>query len=289
MDTLRFKAIGTEWGVSLDDVKLPNVIAETIRTRVGEFERRFSRFLPDSEVNSFKDAEAGTYTISDEFAKLLTRAMRLRELTNGVYDPAVAGLLERTGYDATYSFTERDVDAFRLAPWSLDGNALLIKGPLGFDLGGIGKGYCIDLVATLLSEHGYEYFMVEAGGDMYGTTKADGRPWKVAIEYPGRPDEALGTTILSHTAIAVSDTLRRRWGAWHHLIDPHTKQTIERIVSAVAVAPTAWDADCMTSVLFLGKEENYAEIAAEFKASYIVMNAEGSCLKSNNWQGEVFT
>lgn len=289
MDTFRFKAIGTEWCVSVDDNTLSGLVVADIQKRVNGFERQFSRFLPDSEVNSFKDAEAGTYAISEEFAKLLARAERLRELTNGVYDPAVAGLLERTGYDAAYSFTEKDVESFALTPWSLNETKLTIDGPLSFDLGGIGKGYCIDLVAHILAEHDYAYYMVEAGGDMYGTSKADGSSWKVAIEYPGRPDEALGYTTLNHAAVAVSDTMRRRWGAWHHLIDPTTKRSIERIMSAVAVAQNAWDADCMTSALFLGKEEEYVIYAQEFSASYLVMYTEGSCLKSKNWQGEIFT
>ncbi len=290
METFSFSALGTQWNILIDEASFSQDDQETIVEAVASFERRFSRFIPTSEVNQFRDADAGTYGISREFALLLSRADRLRSLTGGVYDPAVGGLLERTGYDQAYRLQsdENAVFEFRLPIWSLTDDQLTLSGKTVFDFGGIGKGYCIDLVSTLLQKMGYEYFLVEGGGDMYGTAKKDGSPFRVALEWPGKPEMAFGVVALRHQGIAVSDSAKRRWGGWHHIVDPQKKKPIESIIGATAVAPTAFSADCMTSGLFLGEPARYPALALEFGAQFVVFRENGIVETSPDWAGELF-
>ncbi|MBP9728197.1 MAG: FAD:protein FMN transferase [Candidatus Moranbacteria bacterium] len=294
METFSFSALGTEWTILVDESLFPESHRKAILEAVAVFENRFSRFLSKSEVNQFRDASAGTYQISREFALLLTRADRLRTLTGGIYNPAVGGLLEHTGYDQHYRLQADDqaISEYQLPVWSLAGDQLTLSGGAVFDFGGIGKGYCIDMVATLLGRQGYEYFIVEGGGDMYGTKKRDGSAYRVALEWPGRPDTAFGVVELQYQGIAVSDTTKRRWGqgkgAWHHIIDPEKKQPIESVVGATAVAPTAFAADCMTSGLFLSDPGRYGALAEDLGAQFVVFRNDGTVQKSPDWQGELF-
>jgi thiamine biosynthesis lipoprotein len=123
---------------------------------------------------------------------------------------------------------------------------------------------------------------------MYGTSKCGNAPWRIAIEYPGKPDTAAGVIDLKDQAVAVSDSFRRRWGDWHHVVDPKRKRSVESVIGATAVAPSAWHADCMTSVLFLASPEQYPLAAKEFTASYLVFNNDGTCHVSPHWKGELF-
>jgi len=289
MDEFTFNAIGTTWCIFTDATPLQDDAKKAVLEYIAGFDKRFSRFLADSEANAFRSAEAGGYTISKELAILLSEAQRLRYLTDGVYDPAVGGLLERAGYDATYSMRSLDnVDEFVLPKWTVAGETLTLDGPAVFDIGGTGKGYCIDQVAALLGRFGYKHFLVDAGGDMYATYKEDGSAWRVAIQYPGKPDTAASVVNLKNQGIAVSDSFRRRWGVWHHVVHPQFKSPIEHIIGAAAVAPNAWHADCMTSALFLSSSKKYPSIAREYKAGYLVFNNEGTCIVSSDWQGELF-
>jgi thiamine biosynthesis lipoprotein len=235
----------------------------------------------------FREATAGTYPIASEFARLLVRAAKLRTLTGGIYDPAVGGVLENAGYGGQSGLAPVHYGD-QLPAWSISGETVAIDGPVAFDLGGIGKGYCIDRIADIIRAAGYDHFIVDGGGDMYGTTKADGRPWRVAIEYPGRPDTAAGVVELSDQGLAVSDSFRRRFGKWHHLIDPTTRQNVEAVVGAAAVAPDAWSADCMTSGLFFASPERYGELAAALRASYLVFYNDSRAVASETWRGELF-
>jgi len=216
MEDFVFQGLGTRWSIASDGEILKEDATEAILIYVKDFEARFSRFLPESENNAFRNAHAGEYRISKEFALLLNVADRLRLLTNGRYDPAVGMLLEQAGYGAKNTKTPPEhVNDFILPVWSIAGDTLTLDGPAVFDFGGFGKGYCIDQISRILSDFGYEHFLVDGGGDMYGTVKKDLSPWKIAIEYPGKPEMALGTVLLENQGIAVSDSFRRRWGKWH--------------------------------------------------------------------------
>ncbi len=297
MKTYGFPALGTQWTLLIDHDEFGTREEEAILTEVQTFENRFSRFIPASEVNRFREATPGAYEISERFSVMLSRALLLRELTGGVYDPAVGGLLERAGYGMAPDASSSPAD-FVLPCWSLSGTTLTLDGPTAFDLGGIGKGYCIDLVGSILERLGYRYFLVEGGGDMYGTTKRDGSPYRVALEYPGRPDTAFGTIDLDHQAVAVSDTFKRRWPAsakagrdeqkWHHILDPATKKPIEAVVGCTAFARTAFDADSMTSGLFLASPSQYGALQEALSTAYVVFREDGSVVKSLTWPGELF-
>lgn len=287
MQAFDFQGLGTAWSVAIDAESIPANLSERVIGYARDFESRFSRFLPGSETNAFREAAAGTYPVSAEFARLLARAASLRTLTGGVYDPVVGAVLEGAGYGGQSGLAPVQYGD-QLPVWSIDGDQLTIDGPVAFDLGGIGKGYCIDRIADVIRSAGYEYFLVDGGGDMFGTTKADGRPWRVAIEYPGKPDLAAGVALLAHQGLAVSDSFRRRFGAWHHLIDPKARETIKSVIGCAAIAGDAWSADCMTSGLFFASSERYPELARELGASYLVFWSDGRATRSEDWTGELF-
>ncbi|MDD5084306.1 MAG: FAD:protein FMN transferase [Candidatus Moranbacteria bacterium] len=288
METFSFSGLGTGWSVLIDGGTLRPEVKKSILSYTENFEKRFSRFLPQSEVNAFRKSEAGTYEPSSDFSYLLKVADRLRFLTNGKYDPAVASILEDAGYGPVKKLGPLKKREGDIVPqWSLSGNMLSIDGPIAFDFGGIGKGYCIDGVAALLRDAGYGYFLVEGGGDMVATTKADGSPFRIAIEYPGRPDTAASMVDLSNQGIAVSDIFRRRFGKWHHLIDVQEKKPIQAIIGSAAVAKDAFFADCMTSGLFFAPIRNRPLLASAFESAYIVFRKDGMAHASSDWPGEL--
>lgn len=288
MEDFSFTGLGTQWSISIDGALLRDQDKEIILQYVQAFENRFSRFLPHSEVNAFRVSLAGEYVVSGEFTRLLARADMLRRLTGGVYDPGVASVLENAGYGARQGLSPLEKkDGASLSKWSLVGETLTIGGPIGFDFGGIGKGYCIDRIAEIMKELGYHFFLVDGGGDMVATTKADGSAWRVAIEYPGKPELAASIVALVDRGLAVSDTFRRRFGTWHHLIDAQEKKPIERMIGCAAVARDAWAADCMTSGLFFAPEANYGALAREFAANFLVFRSDGTAGASTDWPGEL--
>jgi thiamine biosynthesis lipoprotein len=273
--TSHFSALGTEWQLSLD---------------VAEFDQQFSRFIADSEVNAWRHASAGVYQISPQLAEILEFAQKLKVLTRGKFDPAIGTLLEAAGYDPEYSFrpNETQLRTWQLPEWRISGRELQISGPVVFDIGGFGKGYWIDQLSQFLTSQGFPYHLVDGGGDMFATTKKDGQGWRVAIEWPGKPDTAVGEVTLFNQGLAVSDVLRRKWGEWHHVVDPETTQPVVDILSAAAVASTATLADAVTSVVCLTQPSIYKPAVQELGGEYLVINTLNEVHISPGWPGTFY-
>lgn len=298
MSTYHFQALGTAWsltvdqaGFDFDSVERQNVINDVLK-QTQSFEARFSRFKDGSEARQFIAAKPGSYPISPQMTALLKVADQLRQLTRGAYDPAVGGLMEAAGYTPDYTLqpNEQSVQAWHLPSWKVDTvkQRVTIDGPLLFDFGGMGKGYWIDQLSQILLVHGLPHHLVEGGGDMFATSKADGSAWKVAIEYPGKTEMAIGTYALLNQGMAASDVFRRKWGRWHHFVDVTLKQPTTHIVGCVAVSSNAWKADQITSILALTHPELFSEVIPQIGGEYVVLFANGEAKISSNWQGVLF-
>lgn len=283
-----FTALGTEWTLLSDGKFFEPAVTKKILQAVETFEDRFSRFREGSEVNSFQTSVVGKYPVSEELYTLLERSLELRDLTGGRFDPAGAVILEHFGYDRNYSFTEKKGEIPVVPEWSLHEGELVLASPIKFDLGGIGKGYCIDMVARILEGEGYQYYLVDGGGDMYATSKADGSPYQIALEWPNRPEVAYGVVELRYQGLAVTSPLGRRFGARHHIVDAKNGQNTSRVLGAVALGSSAWDADCATSALVQWPEVDRDAIQKAFRVESIMITDEEEILVSQGWPGKIF-
>lgn len=299
MLSFQFNALGTAWSISIDqaDFAFPTKseadgLWEKVVGHTSEFERHFSRFKDRSESRQFVNASAGTYPISKQMTDLLAVAENLRSLTDGAYDPAVGGLMEAAGYTPDYTLTpdEKKLESWHVPVWSLHpkDHTVTIDGPILFDFGGMGKGYWIDQISALLIAEKHPHHLVEGGGDMFATTKADGTGWNVAIEYPGKTDMALGTYVLNNQGLAASDIFRRRWRKWHHFVDVTLKQPTNHIAGCVAVSDSAWKADQITSVLALTDPTKFSDIVDQIGGEFVVLLSNGDANISSNWHGKIF-
>lgn len=289
MQQIDFQGLGTVWSILIDTDTTVTDLADEVKEVAQNFERRFSRFLVDSEVNAFRTAKPGTYPISEELAVLLERGQALRLVTRGAYNPAIGAVLEQAGYGGRQGTPLVRTNDQSLADWSLQGTNLTLHGPLAFDLGGIGKGYLIDVLGGIIARAGHAHYLVDGGGDLYGTTKQNNEPWRAAVEYPGKPELAASVVELHHQGLAVSDSFRRRFGKHHHVMNAKTQMSVRGVIGCAALAPTAWAADCMTSALFLGDTSCYQEVRTMFSGEYIVFQEDGKALVSPQWPGEIFT
>lgn len=223
-----------------------------------ELERRWSRFLPGSEVSRLNAARGAPCVVSAETVTLVDRAVTAWRLTGGRFDPTMLRAMRGLGYDRPFSEglrsdsvlpAQREADG--CAGIIVDTDARIVQLPdrLEFDPGGIGKGLAADLVVTSLMEAGAEGAMVNIGGDLRAEGRAPGdEGWGVAIREPTWSHDPIATLRLSCGAVATSTTLRRRWaapeGERHHLIDPGTGAPRQGgAVLVVSVASEGWWAE----------------------------------------------
>lgn len=285
--THAFTGIGTHWHISVDHTTEPKDLWCLIDDCVKDFENRFSRFKPDTLVNKFKTAEPGAYRVDPEFAFLLSFAQKIKKHSGGRFDPAVSELLSLKGYDPSYSFKadNNKIEGWQTPAWSIKDDLLKIDGPISFDIGGFGKGYLIDKIAQLIKKNGYQYFLVDGGGDMFGSSKSDNEGWKIAIENPEDNSISIGVIALNNMGLAVSDIFKRRWHGSHHIVDPITKSSSDSILSCAIISKTAINSDALTTAFMLSPRSSWKKLATEFDCHYMIIEQDHKITVDVGWPG----
>ena len=261
----KFRALGTEIRLIASGLD-----GECARKRVAQYEARFSRFLPNSELQQLCYADGAEFVASAEMFEVLSLAGRFWRETDGLFDPLIRPNLEAAGYDRTFSEVARDggqtvAAKTRRASFGsvdLDVQRHTVRLPRGatVDLGGIAKSWIVDRISELLDANGDH--LVDIGGDIVarGAGPDGSAGWPVSVADPLLPERDLCLLRLHDQAIATSTTMKRRWlreGRWlHHIIDPRTGGPSESDLLQVSVlAPTAVEADVYAkTALILGAE-----------------------------------
>jgi thiamine biosynthesis lipoprotein len=186
-------------GAPLDDV----------RALFDARDRRFSRFLPSSELNRVNAVPRGLTPVSEEFASMLSLALDAARATGGLVTPTVGAALQNAGYDRDFAHLPAEevaVEPVRVpSPRCviLFGDIVLRHEPVTLDLNGVVKGKTVDDALALLGGG-----WVSAGGDV-----ATAVPLVVGL--PGGD-----SVTLDRGGLATSSIARRAWRGGHHLIDP---------------------------------------------------------------------
>ena len=284
--TFKFEAIGTSWRIDIFDVvheSTARAIEEKIKKRIDVFDRDYSRFRNDTLVYEMS-TKTGTYTLPDDAKPLFDLYEKLYAITNGAFTPLIGDTLVQAGYDAQYSLVPGVLT--KPLAWEealvYDFPTLTILKPTMLDLGGLGKGYLVDIVADLLRDEKINSFVVDAGGDMY----TFGNKMTIGLEHPKDNKKVIGTIEIENESICGSSGSRRAWGEYHHIIDPRTLKSPEEIIATWAIANTTLMADAMATCLFL---VSGATLKAQFDFEYVVVGKDLTAEKSAGFKGSLFT
>lgn len=253
------------------------------------YENRYSRFRLLSELSRLNAAAGRPVRVSPGLLQLVELSLRLAHRSGGLFDPTVLRDLEASGYDRSFELIAPSSrgDRRRVSKgWHdilIDHEARTVTLPdgVGIDLGGIGKGWAVDRMASILGAP----CLVNGGGDVFAGGRPPGEPaWRVGIADPFRPEQDLTVLSMSDRGVATSSTVKRRWRAGdavlHHLIDPRTgRPSTSDAVQVTVVTSSAALADFHAKVALLqGAAEALAYLNAEPDAEGLVVRSDGSLL-----------
>jgi len=116
------------------------------------------------------------------------------------------------------------------------------------DPSGIVKGWAIFNAASLLKEHGFQNFYVDAGGDIQVSGKNEkGTDWTIGIRNPFNRDEIVKVVRLVNKGVATSGLYIRG----QHIYNPHKPtMPITDIASMTVIGPNVYDADRFATAAF---------------------------------------
>ena len=153
----------------------------------------------------------------------------------------------RTGQTARSGIDPRARPSFRDVQLDRDAGTITLRRPVLLDLGAVAKGLAADLAAEQLAAH-VPGVAVDAGGDclVRGSPMA-GRPWRVGIRHPRRPERLLTVVKVPAGAVCTCGGYARHG----HLLDARSGRSADSIISATVVTPTAMAADALSTAALL--------------------------------------
>jgi thiamine biosynthesis lipoprotein len=124
------------------------------------------------------------------------------------------------------------------------------------DLGGIGVGYGLDRMASVLRGRGIERAFLDVSGDCLALGAPPGEPgWRVDIADPRRPGQILATTRLRDLALATSSNtvsvVNYGRAVRGHVMNPATGWPADAVSQVSVVARTGIEADALSTAMLV--------------------------------------
>lgn len=266
-----FPALGTEALVTVVGELGSSTVEELfhdLRAIVMAFERRFSRFVADSELNELNHRAGKLVDVSSQMIDLLKLCKEMYFASNGMFNPLILPALQRAGYvgswtgDVSVASVGTDFRSRKTVAASeieIKGNKAKIPNDTAIDFGGIGKGYLLDLLSSKLESLQLEGYWVSLGGDIVANGSDLSRiGWSIGIASArGNGTAASYETNGLFASLATSGVTKRKGrhndDNWHHIIDPKKSIPAEtNVLTASVVTDKGYKADVFAKCLVIG-------------------------------------
>lgn len=274
---LRTSSVGAESAAALEALEL-----------ISALEAQLTVYRDDSEVSQLNQRAAlGPVAVESRLFDLLTRAVVLHQQTNGAYDIATGALTKAWGFfrregampdDALLTTALQSTGSRHLQLDAQRQTVQFLQPGLELNLGSIGKGYALDRAAEQMRAAGLRDFLWHGGASSvlasgHRATPANAQEpdasqagWEIGLLDPLRPRQRLGTVRLVNQALGTSGSqvqfFRQGGARYGHILDPRTGWPAQGMLSATVVAPTAAEADALSTAFYvLGPSESAAYCA----------------------------
>lgn len=283
-----FEAIGTQWSIDVQQEvssRMWETLKRLIADRIELFDKTYSRFRPDSLVTQMSRT-SGSYTLPEDAKSFLAFYHQLYKITEGAVTPLIGNVLSDAGYDADYSLKSQKLR--KPESWesvlSYTYPELTVKKPVILDFGAAGKGYLVDIIGNILEDNHITEYLIDGSGDiLYKSTGNDAI--RIGLEHPENPKQAIGVATLTNGSLCGSAGNRRKWGDFHHILDPRSLKSPKHTLAVWVTAKTAMLADGLTTCLFFTRAEILAKY---FDFEYCLIREDYSLEKSKGFPGEFF-
>jgi len=214
-------------------------------------EGELSRFIPNSDIARINNLAAGESTrVSPSTLECLLIARHMFDLTGGAFDVSIGTGLPLLELDPDDFVVRATQDGVRV------------------DLGGIGKGYAVDLMAELLEEWDVAVALVHGGFSsvLALESPAGGEGWPVTLSDPGDRSRVLARLPVRQTAFGASGSRKG-----DHIIDPRTGEAARGRLAAWVAVPRPKRASAGMSV---GMALRAAAVADALTTALMILTIE---------------
>jgi thiamine biosynthesis lipoprotein len=277
-ETWRGTALGARASIRLahSDPGFARALIGRARAEIDRLEQVFSLYRADSAISRL-NRRGVLHAPPLDLVRLLAAARRYSELTHGAFDVTVQPLwtfyAEHFGREGAMG-NGPDPEALAAVLARIDHRAVSVdpariafeKPDMAITLNGIAQGYITDRIADLFRRDGLGAALIDLGELRALGRHPEGRPWSVGLEDPRQRARILETLELGNAALATSAGHGTRFdaaGEHHHLFDPGTGRSTRRYLSLSVSAPSATEADALSTGLFHLDQDRLAALVGQ--------------------------
>ncbi|MGJ8639925.1 MAG: FAD:protein FMN transferase [Opitutaceae bacterium] len=255
--------LGAEGSFTLytDDRLKAQRILKRCFTEIRRLEKVFSLYDAQSEISRL-NRDGRLSDPSADWCSILDSVTSAYQITDGLFDPTIQPLW--TAYSETI---EVDPKTIARAEWgSVEYNSSKVaftQAGTAITLNGIAQGYITDRITEILKNAGYEHVLVELGETRAIGRHPEDRPWNLGIRSANAPSETFEVAELDNQALATSGGYGSKFsenGEYHHLINPKTGKPGNLWKSLSVIAPTAAEADALSTGLSFANKSKIAQL-----------------------------
>jgi thiamine biosynthesis lipoprotein ApbE len=230
-----------------------------------EVDRLMSDYRSDSELSGVNQRAAGQpVRVSDALFSVLHAADVVSLRSHGAFDVTVGPLVALWGFHDKKPHLPAPSELATVRPLVDYRNVVLdasrqtvrfLRPGVAIDLGGIAKGFAVELAAGVLRRHGLNGF-IDAGGNQYLLGLPAGKPqWTVGVKDPTRRDRLLGVIDTLETSVSTSadnaNFLTANGVTYGHILDPHTLHPSDAALSVTVLSRDGTLADALSKAAFV--------------------------------------
>jgi thiamine biosynthesis lipoprotein len=267
-----------------DEPRRKAAIAEAFGS-IQEVDRLMSNYRPDSElalINARAAKEA--VRVSDPMFSVLEAAQEISRKSGGAFDVTVGPLVRLWGFHDKKPHVPSPEELSRVRPLVSNANLILdarartvrfAREGVELDLGGIAKGFAVEIAGGVMRRHGLSAF-IDAGGNQYMVGAPEGRKtWTLGIKDPETPEHLLGTLDIDEGSVSTSaqgsSFLVANGRKYGHILDPRTLEPAADRLSVTIVSRDATVADALSKVGFLLGPERALSVIESFPGTSAVI------------------
>jgi thiamine biosynthesis lipoprotein len=252
--------------------KIYNEITETL----SEYHKLYDIYNSYDGVNNLYTINntSGAVNVDQKIIDLLICAKELYNTTNGAFNVAMGSVLfiwhdyrEKASLSPDKAALPSEEELRNASEHTdidniiIDTNAntvLRADSSLKIDVGGLAKGYAVEMTAKMLEDKGVDGYLLNVGGNVRAIgKKGDGKPWKVGIENPNTESSEPYVAELEITdgSLVTSGSYQRYYEyngkRYHHIIDTETLMPSEYYLSVSVLTSDSGLADALSTALFV--------------------------------------
>lgn len=187
---------------------------------------------------------------------VLKRAQRIFYASHGLFDCSIANTLvnwEILPDHLQQGHTDKTIHS-QAGLQLLSDHSIRFTQPILLDLGGIAKGFAVDLAIHSLKKLGIKNALVNAGGDLrvLGHIAEE-----IVIRNPQNPQDFHALGALANGAIATSASYFSKTENGSALVNPFNRTALDSKHSFSVIAPTACVADALTKVIVVSQNPQH--------------------------------